>query len=304
MGRIHSAAKRFLVGTVLRQGCRRCLLLLVWAWLSAFIVTAARAEIYSPLVPPRQNWSFSGIFGIYDKAQLQRGLKVFTETCHSCHSLNYVAFRDLQALGYSKPEIKEFAARFRYKSLNYRGEEVERPGTAQDYFLPPYANAAQAAFANNGAAPPDLSLIARARSVSRPFGFITDVVTHYDTGGADYIYALLTGYQNPPPNITIAEGQYYNPYFMAGNSLAMPPLLQDGLIAYNDGTKQTAAQYAKDVTAFLSWAADPQREKREKTGFAIGVFLLVLAALLYGLKQEIWAKAPKSQTGRKKQPEE
>jgi len=293
MSRFHNAAQQFLAGAALWQRGRRCLLLLVWTLLPAFIATAAWAETYPLAVPPRQDWGFSGIFGTYDKAQLQRGLKVFTETCNSCHSLNYVAFRDLQALGYSKPEIKEFAARFRYKSVNYRGEEVERQGTMQDYFPQPYTSVLQAAFANNGAAPPDLSLIARARAVRRPFGFITDVLTHYDTGGADYIYTLLAGYQNPPPNIIVAEGQYYNPYFIAGDSLAMPPLLQDGLIAYNDGTVQTAAQYAKDVTAFLSWAADPQREKREKTGFAIGVFLLILAALLYGLKREIWAKAPK-----------
>jgi len=279
-----------------------CRPVLLAAALLPALAAGAAAETYPLKVPPRQDWSFSGIFGTYDKAQLQRGLKVFTESCHACHSLRYVAFRDLQALGYSAPEIKEFAARFRYQSLNYRGEEVERQGTAQDYFPDPYASVAQAALANKGAAPPDLSLMARARAVRRPFGFISDVLTHYDTGGADYIYALLTGYQNPPPNIMIAEGQYYNPYFIAGNALAMPPLLQDGLIAYKDGTAQTAAQYAQDVTAFLSWAADPQREEREKAGFTALVFLLLLIALLYGLKRQIWASAPPRQKGAAKEP--
>lgn len=266
-----------------------------FALLAALLCSGAAgaAEQSFPLrEPPRQNWSFSGIFGTYDKAQLQRGLKVYTETCAACHSLNYVHFRDLQALGYSAAQIKEFAARFRYKTTDAQGSPAQRKGTPQDIFPAPYENAAQAAAANNGAAPPDLSLIARARAVGRPFGFISDLATGYTTQGADYISALLTGYQDPPQNILVPDGQYYNPYFVSGAALSMPPLLSDGLVEYDDGTMQTQAQYADDVAAFLTWAADPHREQREKTGFSVMLFLLVAFALLYALKREIWARPP------------
>lgn len=278
MGRFCAAAKRFFP---------------VFAALFAAVLAApAAAETYPLLTPPKQEWSFAGIFGAYDKAQLQRGLKVFTETCSACHSLDYVPFRSLRGLGYSMPEIQEFAARFRYQTVNAEGAPETRAGTPQDSFPRPFANEAQAAAAHNGVAPPDLSLMARARAALRPLGFVTDLLTDYDTAGADYIYALLTGYQNPPPAVLIAGGQYYNPYFIAGAALAMAPPLHDGQIVYNDGAPQTAAQYAKDATAFLSWAADPHREKRKKTGFAVMLFLAALAGLVYCLKREIWAKPP------------
>jgi len=252
------------------------------------------AEHYPLKMPPRQSWSFSGPFGIYDKAQLQRGLKVYTQTCAACHSLNYVHFRDLQALGYSLPQIKEFAARYSYATIDAAGNAASRPGTPQDAFPAPFANAAQARAANNGAEPPDLSLMARARAAKRPFSFITDLATGYNTQGADYIAALLTGYADPPANITIGEGQYYNPYYLDGPSLAMPPLLQDNMVEYDDGTGETAQQYADDVAAFLTWTADPNRERREQTGLSVLLFLLVLAGLLYFIKRQIWLAVPRN----------
>jgi len=250
---------------------------------------AAEAMPNYPLkMPPRQEWSFSGIFGTYDKAQLQRGLKVYTQVCSSCHSLNYVHFRDLRALGYTMPQIEEFAAQYSYKTEDIHGNAATRKGVPQDSFPAPFENAAQAAAANNGAVPPDLSLMARARAAHHPLGFITDILTDYNTQGPDYIYALLTGYRDAPQGIIVPEGQYYNPYFLNGASLSMMPPLQDGMVPYNDGSPQTKQQYAKDVAAFLSWTADPHREQREKAGFYTMIFLAVTCGLLYCLKREIW----------------
>jgi len=266
---------------------------LIAAALCFSAASAQQAAPYTPKTPPRQSRSFSGPFGTYDKAQLQRGLKVYTQVCSACHSLNYVHFRDLQALGYSLPQIKEFAAGYSYSSIDAQGNAATRKGTIQDTFPAPFANAALARAANNGAVPPDLSLMARARAAEKPFGFITDLLTDYNTQGADYIAALLTGYADPPANITVADGQYYNPYYPDGPSLAMAPLLQDNLVEYDDGTVETAQQYADDVAAFLTWTADPHREQREKTGLSVMIFLLAAAVLLYCIKRQIWSTLPR-----------
>ncbi|MEX6506725.1 cytochrome c1 [Jiella sp. M17.18] len=256
-----------------------------------------QAEIpHYPLKEPEQlNWSFAGPFGRWDIEQLQRGLNVYKNVCSACHSLNLVAFRNLKALGYSDDQVKAFAAQYTIKDgPNGDGEMFDRPGIPSDYFPAPFANPEAAAAANGGAAPPDLSLMAKARAAERGFPrFIFDIFTQYAQGGPDYIHALLTGFgHEPPPGLKIADGTYYNPYFMNGPALKMPPPLSDGVVSYPDGAPETVDQYARDVAAFLMWAAEPHLVERKATGFVTMIFLIVFAGLLYVIKKRVWADTP------------
>lgn len=242
--------------------------------------------------PKEMSWSFSGPFGTYDKAQLQRGLKVYKEVCSACHSMNLVAFRTLSELGYSEAQVKAFAAEYTiHDGPNDDGDMFDRPGKPSDYFPPPFANEQAAAASNGGAAPPDMSLLAKARGVERGFPrFVFDIFTQYQAGGPDYIHSLLTGYnEQPPAGMTIPEGTHYNPYFNAGVSLKMPPPLSDGQVTYDDGAPQTVDQYSQDVAAFLMWAAEPHLEDRKKTGFRVVIFLLLFAGLMYLTKRKVWS---------------
>jgi ubiquinol-cytochrome c reductase cytochrome c1 subunit len=241
--------------------------------------------------PVEQSWSFAGPFGSYDKAQLQRGLKVYKEVCSACHSMKRVAFRTLEDLGYSEEQVKAFAAEYEAQDgPNADGEMFTRKAVPSDYFPSPFPNEAAAAAANNGAAPPDFSLIAKARTVERGFPtFVFDVFTQYAEGGPDYIHALLTGYeQTPPEGMEIAEGTYYNPYFIAGKALAMAQPIADDQVTYDDGSPQTVDQYAKDVSAFLMWAAEPHLDTRKRTGFSVLVFLALFGAIVYLTKRKVW----------------
>ena len=241
--------------------------------------------------PVEESWSFAGPFGTYDKAQLQRGLKVYKEVCSACHSMDLVSFRTLEHLGYSEAQVKAFAAEYTIQDgPNNDGEMFERPGIPSDYFPSPFANSIAAAAANNGAAPPDMSLLAKARGVERGFPtFVFDIFTQYAENGPDYIHSLMTGYdQEPPAGMQIPEGTYYNPYFIAGKSLAMAPPLSDDQVTYDDGTPQTVDQYSRDVSAFLMWTAEPHLEERKKTGFSVMVFLLLFAGLVYLTKRKVW----------------
>jgi ubiquinol-cytochrome c reductase cytochrome c1 subunit len=242
--------------------------------------------------PTHEDWTFAGPFGTYDRGQLQRGLKIYKEVCSACHSMKLVAFRTLEELGYSEAQVKAFAAEYTVQDgPNADGEMFERPGVPSDYFPSPFPNVEAAAAANNGAAPPDFSLIAKARGVERGFPtFVFDIFTQYAENGPDYIHALLTGYDHEPPaGMTIAEGTYYNPYFIAGKSLAMAPPLSDDQVTYDDGSRQTVDQYARDVSAFLMWAAEPHMEDRKKTGFRVMVFLVLFAGLVYLTKRRVWS---------------
>lgn len=258
----------------------------------ASIVSDKEGESISfPLrIPKKQEWSFSGLFGVYDKAQLRRGLKVYKQVCTGCHGLKYVAFRDLKDLGYDQGQIKAFAGQYQVSDgPNREGKFFKRAGVITDYFPSPFAHEEEARFTLNGAYSPDLSLIARARAVSLPFSaLITDVLTHYNTAGPDYITALLTGYEEAPENTKIDDGYWYNPYFIAGNSLAMAPPLSDGAVSYEDGTPETVEHYARDVAAFLMWVADPHMEIRKKTGFRVILFLIIFGGLVYIVKAYIW----------------
>ncbi len=248
-----------------------------------------------PLVAPvQQDWSFAGPFGTYDRGQLQRGFKVFREACSACHSMDLVAFRTLEALGYSEAQVRTIAAEYTIvDGPNADGDMFERPGVPSDRFPAPFANPEAAAASNNGAAPPDFSLIAKARAVTRGFPtFVFDIFTQYAEGGPDYIYGLLTGYAEPPEGFELQPGTYYNPHFMNGAAFSMPPPLSDDQIEYDDDAPRTLDQYARDVSAFLMWAAEPHLEARKKTGFVVLVFLVLFAGLTYLTKRKIWSDVP------------
>jgi len=251
---------------------------------------AAGAAEFPHEKPVEQNWSFAGPFGHYDKGQLQRGLKIYREVCSSCHSLSRVAFRTLSDLGYDEGQVRALAAEYEVQDgPNDDGDMFTRPATPSDYFPAPFANAQQAAASNNGAVPPDLSLIAKARAVERGFPtFVFDIFTQYAEGGPDYIYSLLTGYEEAPEGVQVPEGTYYNPHFIASNSLAMAQPLTDGQVTYDDGSPETLEQYSRDISAFLMWAAEPHLEARKSTGFVVMVFLVLFAGLMFLTKRKVW----------------
>ncbi len=245
--------------------------------------------------PKEQDWSFAGFTGHYDKQQLQRGLKVYTEVCSACHSMKMVAYRSLADLGYSDEQVKAFAADHEVQDgPDADGDMYTRKAVPSDYFPSPFANAEAAAGSNNGAAPPDFSLIAKARGITRGFPqFIFDMlpgVGGYQEGGPDYIYSLLTGYdETPPAGLEIAEGTNYNPYFAHSAALAMPKPISDDQVTYDDGSPQTVDQYARDVSAFLMWAAEPHLEERKRTGFMVMVFLIIFSSLVYLTKRSVYS---------------
>jgi ubiquinol-cytochrome c reductase cytochrome b/c1 subunit len=245
-----------------------------------------------PETPPRLKWPFAGPFGKYDEGQLQRGFKVYQSVCKTCHGLNRVAFRNLAdpgGPGFSLAQAKEIAKEYQVQDgPNDQGEMFQRPATTADHFPPPFANE-QAARAIYGAAPPDMSLLAKSRTYERGFPwFVFDMFTQYQEQGPDYIAALLKGYVDPPPQgFTVPQGAYYNRYF-PGHVIKMPPPLQDGQVPYDDGTPATVENYSRDVAAFLMWAAEPTLDARKRIGFQVMVFLIVLAALLYFTKKRVW----------------
>ncbi len=255
------------------------------------------ATPHYPLKKPAYvDWSFAGPFGHWDLGQLQRGLKVYKEVCSTCHSMNLVSFRNLEALGYSEDQVRALAAEYQVTdpSPNAQGESFQRPGIPSDRLPSPYPNPEAAAAALGGAHPPDLSLIAKARAVERGFpNFVFDMFTQYAEAGPDYIHALLTGYGEPvPENVTVQPGTYYNPHFISGPALAMPAPLSEGAVSYDDGAPTTVEQYSRDVTAFLMWAAEPHLVERKATGFIVMIFLIGFAIMLYLVKNRVWASTP------------
>lgn len=248
------------------------------------------------LSPELQRWSFAGPFGTFDQAQLQRGYQVYKEVCSNCHSMKLLAFRNLGEAGgphFSEAEVKALAAGYQIADgPNEAGDMFERLGTPSDRFPSPFANRQAAAAANGGAAPPDLSVIAKARGAPRGLAWaLVDFFTQYQEGGPDYVHALLSGYpEKPPAGIEVPEGTYYNPYFLAAVSLKMPPPLANDRVAYADGSPQTVDQYARDVSAFLMWAAEPRLVDRKRMGFEVVIFLIVFAGLMYLTKKRVWSK--------------
>ncbi len=245
--------------------------------------------------PPEQSWSFSGPFGQFDRAQLQRGFKVYKEVCASCHSLSLVSFRNLAEKGgpgFSAAQAKAVAEEYKIKDgPNDAGDMFERPGRPADAFPSPFANDNAARAANGGASPPDLSVIAKARTYERGFPmFVIDIFRQYQEQGPDYIVALLNGYEDAPKDFNLPAGSNYNKYF-AGHAIGMPKPLNDGQVTYDDGSPQTVAQYAKDVSAFLVWTSEPHMEARKKMGLQVMIFLIVLSSMLYFTKKKVWASA-------------
>jgi ubiquinol-cytochrome c reductase cytochrome c1 subunit len=222
--------------------------------------------------PESQDWQFTGPFGKFDIASIQRGLQVYLEVCSSCHGLHQVAYRNLLELGFNADEIKEIAAQYEVTDgPDDDGEMFQRAARPSDPFVSPFANKQAARAANNGALPPDLSLTAKAHPA-----------------GPDYIYAILTGFEDEPPeDVKLGESMNYNPYF-SGRQIAMAaPLFEDG-VEYSDGTAATVENMAWDVTNFLQWAAEPEMEQRKRIGWKVVLFLLVLSAILYATKRKVW----------------
>ena len=246
--------------------------------------------------PPGNKWSFAGPFGKFDRGSLQRGLKVYKEVCANCHALSYIAFRNLGdpgGPGYSTAQVASLASEYKVKDgPNDKGEMFERAGRPADYFPSPFPNEQAARVVNGGAAPPDLSLITKARSYERGFPwFIFDLFTQYQEQGPDYVAAILQGFEDKPPaDAKIPDGAYYNKYF-PGHAIKMPKPLSDGQVTFDDGSPATVAQYAKDVTTFLMWAAEPHMEARKQLGFQVFVVLIIFVGLMYFTKKKVWADA-------------
>jgi ubiquinol-cytochrome c reductase cytochrome c1 subunit len=213
-----------------------------------------------------------GILGTFDRKQLQRGFQVYKEVCSACHSINRVAFRDLAGLGFSGGEIKAIAAEYEIPSIDKVGEAATRKATPADKFPLIYPNEVAARAAQNGALPPDLSLITKARK-----------------DGINYVNSLLTGYAEAPKDWAVPEGLYYNPYFHSLNIAMPPPLVVDDQVTYVDGTKATREQMGKDVTTFLTWTAEPSLEARKETGLAAIIFLVIMTVLGYLSYRKVWA---------------
>jgi len=248
--------------------------------------------------PPKINWSFNGPFGKFDQAQLQRGYKVYREVCSACHSMSLVSFRNLGDKGgpfYNEkyknsndnPWVKAIAKDYEVADIDSEtGDAIKRPATPADRFVSPFPNEPAARASNGGALPPDMSLLAKARE-----------------GGPDYIHAIVTGYKPAPAGLKVGANQHYNPYMAGdltsawsgnhehvppGGFIAMAPPLKDGLVTFDDGTKPTLDQQARDVSAFLMWAAEPKLEERKKMGFAVILYLLMFSGLLYASYRKVW----------------
>ena len=235
---------------------------------AAFSPASAEEE---EIVLPKQNWSFNGPFGTYDKASVQRGFQIYKEVCAACHSMRLAYYRDLKGAGLSEDQIKAIAAEATFPTIGDDGQPAERPGLPSDHFKAPFPNEKAARAANGGALPPDQSLLVNARE-----------------GGPDYIYALLTGYSEPPKGMKMGDGMNYNKV-MPGHQIAMSAPLSDNRVEYADGTKATLEQEAKDVTTFLTFIANPEAEARKRLGLRVILFLAALTCVTYAVKRQVWS---------------
>ena len=226
--------------------------------------------------PMSVDWSFNGFFGKFDRAQLQRGFQVYKEVCSSCHSMQYLSYRNLGEPGgpeFSEQEVKAIAASIEIEDgPDSQGEMFTRPGRPADKFKSPYPNVNASIAANGGAYPPDMSVLVKARP-----------------GGSNYIYSVLMGYEDPPTGVNLDDGVYYNKY-MIGNKIKMSSPLSDEIVEYTDGTQATVDQMAKDVTTFLTWAAEPELEERHRTGVKVIIYLILLTTLVYLSMKKIWSR--------------
>lgn len=246
--------------------------------LLAFSLITSSISVAENHVPLKEiYWPFDGMFGAVDRQAAQRGFQVYKEVCSVCHSMNQLSYRNLKNLGFSEDEIKELAKSVTiHDGPNDQGDMFDRPGLPSDHFVSPFANDQAARAANNGALPVDLSLIIKARE-----------------NGANYVYSLLTGYQDAPEGFHMMPGLSYNEYF-PGHQIGMPAPLSDGLVSYSDGTNATAEQMARDVVIFLQWAAEPEMEQRKAMGLKTLLFLIVFTTVFYIAKKRIWSRLEKN----------
>ena len=245
------------------------------AWFTAAALAfpvAAMAQGAEPEPLPSVNWSFAGPFGTFDRASEQRGLQVWQAVCSNCHSMKEAYYRNLEGIGLNEDQVKAFASNITVPGgTDDNGQPIERQALPADHFKSPFANDKAARAANNGALPPDHSLIVGARE-----------------GGATYVYNLLNGYRDPPPGTKMADGMNYNIYF-PGRQIAMAPPLHDGAVTYADGTPATAQQMARDVTTFLTYMSNPDMEQRKRMGVRIVLFLIGMTGVTYAVKRKVWA---------------
>ena len=238
-----------------------------------FIKPLFSAETIDPI---KVNWSFKELTGKFDRASLQRGFQVYKEVCASCHSMQYLSYRNLGEPGgpeFTQEEVKAIAASVEIEDgPDSQGEMFIRPGKPSDKFKSPYPNVEASTVANGGAYPPDMSVLVKARP-----------------GGADYMYSVLMGYEEPPAGMKLDDGVYYNKY-MIGQKIKMASPLSEGIVEYSDGTEATMDQMAKDVTTFLAWAAEPELEERHRVGFKVIIYLLLLTILVYLSMKKIWSR--------------
>jgi ubiquinol-cytochrome c reductase cytochrome c1 subunit len=221
---------------------------------------------------PDKNWSFEKLFGTFNLASAQRGFEIYSNVCSNCHSMQMLHYRDLSGIGLNAEQIKAVAAEKTVpQGLDDQGNPKEGPATPANQFRSPFPNEKAARAANNGALPPDLSLIVNARE-----------------GGPNYIYGILTGFAEPPPDFKMQDGMYYNKMY-PGHQIAMPPPLQDGTVGYTDGTPNTLSQEATDVVTFLAWAANPEMVERKQMGVRVILFLVFMTGLTYAVKRQVWA---------------
>lgn len=234
-------------------------------------MTGAVAAAGAAKAPEKQKWAFEGPTGKYDQASLQRGWQVYQQVCSACHGLKYFRFRNLSEMGYGEDMIKAFAKEYEITDgLDDEGDPLVRAGLPQDAFPSPFANDIQAANANGGALPPDLSLMTKARH-----------------DGANYVYSLMVGYEDAPADAGVPDGKSYNPYFKGG-AISMAPPLAEGIVEYEDGTAATPEQMARDVTEFLMFVAEPKLEDRKHMGLNVILFLLVMTIVFYLSMKKIW----------------
>ena len=260
---------------------------------------SSAATTQAELKAPAGGFSFESPLGRFDTRALQRGYKVYAEVCSSCHSMNLLYYRNLCQPGgpfYHKeypnpndsPYCKSIASQIKVPDIDRdTGDPIQRPATPADKFKAPYANEEAGAAGNGGKSPPDLSVMARARE-----------------GGAAYIYSLLSGYPtDTPKGLTVPDGKYYNPYYPGdlaanwsgprdkvpeGGLILMPFQLVPDRVQFDDGTKATTEQEAKDVATFLAWAAEPKQEERKEAGLAVMIYLLAFSGILYLSYRRIW----------------
>ncbi|XP_038069434.1 cytochrome c1, heme protein, mitochondrial-like [Patiria miniata] len=231
-------------------------------------VNAEEYELHAPKYP----WNHKGLFSSFDHASLRRGYQVYKDVCSACHSMNYLAFRNLIGVTHTEDEAKALAEEYMFKDgPDESGEFFERPGKLSDYFPKPYENDEAARAANEGSLPPDLSYIALARH-----------------GNEDYLFSLLTGYCDPPAGVDVQDPLYYNPYF-PGQAIGMAPALYNEIIEYEDGTPATLSQLAKDVSCFLRWSAEPEHDQRKRMGLKALMILSMILAASYYMKRQKWS---------------